>query len=93
MAERFFLNDFSQGKDMVELAQSQGLLPKVDTLHLLYTLSGALIYLVNVAPIIDRVTGEKPADDVFIEHYVATLMQILSGAKNTISSGRKVSPD
>lgn len=79
MVERFFIADFADGKGVVELAQARGVLPDVDPLHLLYTLSGALIYLVNVAPIIERVTGQAPADDAFIEQYVATLLQILSG--------------
>jgi AcrR family transcriptional regulator len=81
MVERFFSADFADGKGVVELAQARGVLPDVDPLHLLYTLSGALIYLVNVAPIIERVTGQVPDDDAFIEQYVATLLQILSGGK------------
>ena len=79
MVEQFFIRDFAEGKAVVELAQSRGILPDVDPMHLLYTLSGALIYLVNVAPIIERVTGQGAADDAFIEQYVATLLQILSG--------------
>jgi|TARA_B110000503_G_scaffold42367_1_gene69406 TetR/AcrR family transcriptional regulator len=81
MVERFFTRDFADGKGVVELAQARGVLPDVDPMHLLYTLSGALIYLVNVAPIIERVTGQGATDDTFIEHYVATLMHILSGGK------------
>jgi AcrR family transcriptional regulator len=79
MVERFFIKDFAEGKGVVELAQARGVLPAVDPMHLLYTLSGALIYLVNVAPIIERVTGQGAAEDAFIEQYVATLLQILSG--------------
>ena len=81
MVERFFINDFAAGREVVELAQARGGLPDVDPMHLLYTLSGALIYLVNVAPIIERVTGQGATDDAFIEQYVATLLQILSGEK------------
>jgi AcrR family transcriptional regulator len=81
MVERFFIDDFASGREVVELAQARGVLPDVDPLHLLYTLSGALIYLVNVAPIIERVTGQGATDDAFIEQYVATLLQILSGEK------------
>ncbi|WP_170287359.1 TetR/AcrR family transcriptional regulator [Halioglobus maricola] len=79
MVERFFNSDFAEGKGVVELAQARGVLPDVDPLHLLYTLSGALVYLVNVAPIIERVTGQEAASDEFIEQYVATLLQILTG--------------
>ena len=81
MVEHFLLQDFAEGKGVVEMAQDRGVLPDVDPMHLLYTLSGALIYLVNVAPIIERVTGQAADDDAFIEQYVATLMQILSGGK------------
>tara|TARA_R110002049_G_scaffold10787_5_gene52382 strand:- start:7914 stop:8540 length:627 start_codon:yes stop_codon:yes gene_type:complete len=81
MVERFLIRDFADGKRVVELAQARGVLRDVDPLHLLYTLSGALIYLINVAPIIERVTGQGPADDVFMEQYVSTLLQILSGGK------------
>ena len=80
MVERFFIRDFAEGKGVVELAQARGVLPDVDPMHLLYTLSGALVYLVNVAPIIERVTGQAAADDTFIEQYVATLLQILTGS-------------
>ncbi|CAA0096001.1 HTH-type transcriptional regulator RutR [Halioglobus japonicus] len=79
MVERFFTRDFADGKRVVEMAQARGVLPDVDPMHLLYTLSGALIYLINVAPIIERVTGQGPSDDVFMEQYVSTLLQILSG--------------
>ena len=67
----------NQGK--LSIKSARGVLPDVDPMHLLYTLSGALIYLVNVAPIIEGVTGRAPAEDAFIEQYIATLMQILSG--------------
>ena len=79
MVEKFFINDFAEGKGVVELAQSRGVLPDLEPMHLLYTLSGALIYLVNVAPIIEKVTGLGVADDAFIDQYVATLLQVLSG--------------
>ena len=79
MVERFFVNDFAEGKAVVELARSRGVLPDLDPMHLLYILSGALIYLANVAPIIERVTGVEVADDAFIDQYVATLLQVLSG--------------
>lgn len=81
MVQRFFIDDFEQGRGVVELAQARGVLPQVDPMHLLYTLSGALIYLVNVAPIIERVTGQRATDDAFIEQYVATLMQVLTGGE------------
>jgi TetR/AcrR family transcriptional regulator len=83
MVERFFIRDFADGKRVVELAQARGVLPDVEPMHLLYTLSGALIYLINVAPIIERVTGQGPSDDAFMEQYVSTLLQILSGPNKT----------
>ncbi|MAT93614.1 MAG: hypothetical protein CME59_13535 [Halioglobus sp.] len=80
MVRQFFTEDVAAGRRVVERAQARGALPDVDPIHLLITLSGALVYLVNVAPIIERVTGQDAADDAFIEQYVGTLLQILSAA-------------
>ena len=82
MVQRFFVEDFAEGRRVVELAQARGVLPDVDPVHLLITLSGSLIYLVNVAPIIQRVTGQDAADDAFIEQYVGSLLLILSGGNS-----------
>ncbi len=77
MVEEFFTSDFNDGKAMISLAQSYGLLPEVDAMDLLHILSGALIYLVNVAPITERVLGVKPSSEAYIDHHVDTLMRIL----------------
>ena len=77
MVDNFIRQDFADGEEMVKLAQSAGVLPKVDSLSMLYILSGALIYLVNIASIIERVSGEKANDDAFIERHIDSLLAIL----------------
>jgi AcrR family transcriptional regulator len=78
MVEHFFTDDFNNGKAMLEMAQQRGLLPNVNTMDLLLILSGALIYLVNVAPITERVLGVDPASSKYIEQHIDTLMQLLN---------------
>ena len=78
MVQEFIRTDFTEGKAMIELGQSQNLLPKVNSMDLLHILSGALIYLVNVAPITERVLGKSPNSKDYIEHHVDTLIRILS---------------
>lgn len=77
LVEEFISTDFAEGRAMIELGQQQGLLPKVNGVDLLHILSGALIYLVNVAPITERVLGVKPDSKEYIEHHIDTLMTIL----------------
>ncbi|NRB39439.1 MAG: TetR/AcrR family transcriptional regulator [Pseudomonadales bacterium] len=78
MVEEFFREDFANGKAMIELAQERELLPRVDAMNLLHILSGALIYLVNVAPITAKVTGEDPNSEEYMDRHIDTLMAILS---------------
>ena len=79
MVETFFKKDFANGKAVIELAQQQNLLPKVDAMDLLHILSGALIYLVNVAPISQRVLGENPNSEKYIDRHIHTLVCLLQG--------------
>ncbi len=62
---------------MIELGQNRNLLPKVDSMDLLHILSGTLIYLVNIAPITERILGIQPNTRNYIEQHVDTLMNIL----------------
>lgn len=78
LVETFINSDFTQGNAMIELAQQQNLLPKVNSMDLLHILSGALIYLVNVAPITERVLGVKPGSEEYMEQHINTLMQLLT---------------
>jgi TetR/AcrR family transcriptional regulator len=80
MVDEFLKADFFDGRAMVELAQSHHLLPKVDAMDLLHILSGALIYLVSVAPITERVLGVEANSDAYAEHHIDTLMAILAPA-------------
>lgn len=78
MVETFFKDDFKNGQAMIEMAQERGLLPKTNPVDLLHILSGALIYLVNVAPITAKVLNVEPNSDSYIEHHIKTLMSILN---------------
>lgn len=80
LIQEFIGTDFIEGKAMIELGQHHGLLPDVDAMDLLHILSGALIYLVNVAPITERVLGIDPSTPAYREQHVDTLVQILSKA-------------
>jgi TetR/AcrR family transcriptional regulator len=77
MVKEFLIADFANGQAMIELGQQHNLLPKVDAMDLLHILSGALIYLVNIAPITERVLGIKPDTPAYIDQHVNTLMSIL----------------
>jgi len=77
MIKQFLISDFAEGKAMIELGQNRNLLPKVDSMDLLHILSGTLIYLVNIAPITERILGIQPNTRNYIEQHVDTLMNIL----------------
>lgn len=77
MTEHFFKDDFARGAAMIEYAQQRQLLPPGDPNDLLHILSGALIYLVNVAPITERVLGVNPEGDAYIEQHIEALMTLL----------------
>lgn len=77
LVKEYISTDFVEGRAMIELGQHHGMLPKVDAMDLLHILSGALIYLVNVAPITERVLGVSPDSADYIEHHVDTLIKIL----------------
>lgn len=81
MVEEFIKSDYADGKAMIELAQSRNMLPKVDAMDLLHILSGALIYLVNIAPITERIMGIKANSPTYIDQHVDTLMTILKVSK------------
>lgn len=80
LIQEFIGTDFIEGKAMIELGQHHGLLPDVNAMDLLHILSGALIYLVNVAPITERVLGIDPSSLAYREQHVDSLVQILSKA-------------
>lgn len=77
LVKEFIGTDFIEGRAMVEMAQHHGILPKVDPMDLLHILSGALIYLVSVAPITERVLGVKPDSEAYIDKHIASLSHIL----------------
>jgi AcrR family transcriptional regulator len=88
LVNEFIATDFIEGKAMIELGQHQGLLPKVNSIDLLHILSGALIYLVNVAPITERVLGVSPSSEEYMERHINSLIQLLeSSAEAQLEQG------
>lgn len=77
MIETFLKKDYAEGEAIVALAQQQGHLPNVNAVDLLHILSGALFYLVNVAPISQRVLGVDPSSTEYMNRHVDSLMAIL----------------
>ena len=77
MIEEFLGQDLRNGKAMIEMAQTRGLLPTLDPYHLLHILSGALFHIVNIAPILQKAQGIDPCSDDAIDGYVSTLMKLL----------------
>jgi AcrR family transcriptional regulator len=84
LVEQFLRDDFSQGQAMIELGQKLNLLPRVNPMDLLHILSGALIYLINVAPITERVLGVNPNSEAYIDQHIDTLMGILLSNVNAV---------
>lgn len=80
LVTHFIDDDFKQGSALIELGQSQGLLPQVNPIDLLHILSGALIYLVNVAPITERVLNVQPNSDAYMQQHIDSLIQILKAS-------------
>ncbi len=80
LVKEFIGTDFIEGKAMIELGQHHGVLPKVQPMDLLHILSGALLYLVSVAPVTERVLGVRPDSQEYMERHIDTLMRLLQQA-------------
>jgi len=68
---------YEAGIDFLESAQKLGLLPRLPTRHLLYILTGALTFVVAIAPEVERVTGEDPRSQEFLDRHVDTFIALL----------------
>ncbi len=83
LIDELIRDDFKNGLEFVEVAQHKGLLPELQPLHLLHILSGALTYVLNVAPLSQRVLGIDAKSDVYIEEHIDALMAMLNYSKNS----------
>lgn len=77
LIESHIKEDYSEGLNFIKKAQSLGLLPQLPPLNLLHIISGALFYLVLVAPLTIKSTGKDPHNNDFLEEHVDTLLAML----------------
>lgn len=68
---------YAAGMEFLESAQKLGLVPKLPTRHLLYILTGALTFVMAIAPEVERVTGEDPRSAAFLDRHVDTFIALL----------------
>ncbi len=73
LVETHLKNDINDGVEFVVLAQSHGLLPSGSALHILHIISGALTYILLVAPLTKRATGV----DLTVEDSLDTTVDML----------------
>lgn len=77
LVEQHLRKDIEEGTRFVELAQAHGLLPAGPPLHILHIISGALTYLLLVAPLTKRATGIKLTSDESLDTTVDLLLEML----------------
>lgn len=75
--EQHLRHDYQQGIEFIKTAQQCGLLPEGEPLDIILIISGALFYLILVAPLTQKITGMDTRDEKFIDRYVDTLMAML----------------
>lgn len=78
LVETHLKKDISDGVEFVTLAQSHGLLPAGSALHILHIISGALTYILLVAPLTKRATGIDLTVDDSLDTTVDTLLTMLN---------------
>lgn len=78
LVETHLQKDISDGVEFVTLAQSHGLLPAGSALHVLHIISGALTYILLVAPLTQRATGVDLTVDDSLDTTVDMLLTMLN---------------
>lgn len=79
LIEKHLRRNFEDGIALVEMAQRHGVLPEGSPLHLIHIISGALTYLLLVAPLTERITGVDLKTDDSLDTTVDLLITMLSG--------------
>lgn len=77
LVENHIRRDFEQGLAFIRHAQQDKLMPDSNALDLLLLLSGALTYVLMVAPVTERVTGEDFTQPARLKCYLDTVHQLL----------------
>jgi len=67
---------YALGADFLADLQAQGLLPAGSTRHLLYILVGALTFVLAIAPEVERVTGDRPRGEAYLDRHLDTFMSL-----------------
>ncbi len=81
LVENHLGKDINDGVEFVTLAQSHGLLPAGSALHILHIISGALTYILLVAPLTKRATGVDLTVDESLDTTVDMLLTMLNPAR------------
>ncbi len=77
LIEHCMRKNFDDGLRFIGLAQQAGVLPQGSPLHLLHIISGALFYVMLVAPMTHRVTGVCLTDEEQQDALLDQLMHML----------------
>lgn len=78
LIERHLRRNIEDGTRLVKMAQRHGVLPQGSPLHIIHIISGALTYLLLVAPLTERVTGVDLRTDESLDTTVDLLMNMLA---------------
>lgn len=77
LVEHCLKRNLTEGLQFIESAQAHGSLPQADPLYLLHIISGALVYVLLVAPMTERALGIQMTSDEGIEILLDTFMSML----------------
>lgn len=78
LVEKHLHKDLADGVAFVELAQAHGLLPPGSALHILHIISGALTYILLVAPLSKKASGVDLTTDESLDTTVDLLLAMLN---------------
>jgi AcrR family transcriptional regulator len=76
LVEQHSRSTYALGAEFLAPLQAQGLLPPGSTRHLLYILVGALTFVLAIAPEVERVTGDRPRSEAFLDRHVDAFMSL-----------------
>lgn len=78
LVEQHLRQDLADGVAFVELAQAHGLLPPGSALHILHIISGALTYILLVAPLSKKASGVDLTTEESLDTTVDLLLAMLN---------------
>ncbi len=81
--ETHLKDDYKKGLAFIEKAQELGYLPPLEPLPLIHIISGALFYIILIAPVTLKATGEDIRSEQFLDIYVDTLLNMINSGNTT----------